>query len=167
MSAMPETPAQTQEIVQVPNGINGIVATIGFMQQFVKQYKTDSQVRGMALDLTANLTPKVQALFDFVQNQVRYVQDVNGVETVQTPVVTLQNRAGDCDDKATLLAALLESIGHETRFKAVGFQYNAISHVYVETKIGTRWVPLDATEPYEMGWEPPAYMVKSKIIRHN
>ena len=40
---------------------------------------------------------------------------INGVETVQTPLRTLENEAGDCDDKSLLTATLLETFGFSTR----------------------------------------------------
>lgn len=98
---------------------------------------------------------EVRALFDFVQNNIRYVRDVNGVETIQTPLKTLEYGAGDCDDKSTLLAAMLESLGHETRFHAMGFRPGNVEHVLLEVNIpGKGWVPLETTEPVKMGWIP-------------
>jgi transglutaminase-like putative cysteine protease len=108
-------------------------------------------VRETALSLTNGVRQKdwvgeVNSLFRWVRDHIRYVRDINGVETLQTPVVTMEVAAGDCDDKSTLLATLLESIGHPTRFVAAGYQApGRYSHVYVETKLGSRWVPLDAT----------------------
>lgn len=121
------------------------------MRRFVQQYKKASAVRDTALGLTAGLRQKdwvgeVDALFTWVRDHIRYVRDINGVETLQTPVATMDVGCGDCDDKSTLLAALLESIGHPTRFVAAGYQSpGRYSHVYVETRLGARWVPLDAT----------------------
>lgn len=140
------------------------------MTRCTREYKTRPDIRGLALELTQHLHQKdyfgeIQALFDFVQNRVRYIRDVNNVETIQTPSVTLENRAGDCDDKSSLLAAMLESIGHPTRFKAVGFEPGQLEHVYVETKLGSQWIALDATEPNDPGWEPPG--IRSFIYSHN
>lgn len=142
------------------------------MTRLVREYKAHPDVRDTAIELTSDLLQKdyygeVQRLFQFVQHEIRYMQDVTDIETLQTPEVTLQNRVGDCDDKATLLAALLESIGHPTRFQAVGFAPGEVSHVFVETRIGTRWIALDATEPNPMGWQPPLDQVRARITRHN
>ncbi len=162
--------AQTQTLREIPDGTAGIRATLAYMEAYVREYKKDEEIRGMALELTMHLPQKdfageVREIFSFVQSQVRYVYDIADVETLQTPPVTLHTRAGDCDDKSTLLAAMLESIGHKTRFVACGFSPGQIEHVYVETKIGERWVALDATEPNAMGWQPP--YVGNPIIRHN
>ncbi|MDE2019669.1 MAG: transglutaminase domain-containing protein [Patescibacteria group bacterium] len=98
---------------------------------------------------------EIRALFEFVQNEIRYVRDIHNVETIHFPEVILENSQGDCDDKAVLLGAVLESIGHPVRLVAVGFRPGVYSHVYLETRFGKNgWLPLDATEPYSMGWKP-------------
>lgn len=99
---------------------------------------------------------EVQVLFEFVRDRIRYVRDVRGVETLQAPERTLQLKQGDCDDKATLLVALLLTIGHPARFHAVGFTPGRFSHVYVETRLGGSWIPLETTEPWAMGRAPRA-----------
>ncbi|MDW8259652.1 MAG: transglutaminase-like domain-containing protein [Gammaproteobacteria bacterium] len=145
----------------LPAGEAGTRATLRVMRDLVRRYKRADPIRRTALELTAALQPKnwmqeVRAVFSFVRDRIRYTRDVRGVETVQTPIATLELEQGDCDDKATLLAALLESIGHPTRFVAVGYRSpTEFSHVYVETRIGPRWIGLDATMPYEVGWTPP------------
>ncbi len=129
------------------------------MGRLVREYKKSMAVRGTALRLTASCEQKdwsceVRSLHAFVRDNIRYVGDITNVETVQSPDKTLEYGAGDCDDKSTLLCALLESIGHPTRFVAIGFQAGVYSHVYCETKIGSSWIPLETTEPVEAGWSP-------------
>jgi transglutaminase-like putative cysteine protease len=131
------------------------------MRQYVETYKTHPRVRELALQLTRALPQKdfaaeIDTLFRFVQTRIRYVRDVHNVETIQTPVKTLEYGQGDCDDKTTLLAALLQSLGHPTRFHAMGFRPGHVEHVLLEVKRGTQWIPLDATEPHRGGWAPPA-----------
>lgn len=141
------------------------------MRRLVNQYKRAPQIRELALDLTSQLRPKdwageIKAVFEFVRDQIRYTRDIRGMETLQIPPVTLDLSAGDCDDKSTLLAALLESIGHPTRFVAVGYTVpKAYSHVYVETKLGPRWVALDATMPVDVGWSPRPPV--ARLVVHN
>ncbi len=163
-------PIRHQTLSAIPDGLAGIKATLACMTNLVRESKTEPEIRRLANVLTQNLNQKdfrgeVENIFLFVQNDIRYLQDVADVETLQTPVVTLEESAGDCDDKSTLLAALLESINHKTRFVAVGFDGEPISHVYVETRIGRDWVPMDATEPYPMGWNPPG--ITSAKLSHN
>lgn len=142
------------------------------MRDLVNRYKRHDAVRSAALDLVRSLPPKdyareVNAIFTFVRDRIRYTKDVNGVETVQTPPATLELEAGDCDDKATLLAAMLESVGHPTRFVAVGYTGpDTFQHVYVETYVGRRWVPLDATMTgAPVGWQPKP--PSARMVVHN
>lgn len=138
------------------------------MRGFVDRFKTNPIIREVALDLTRNLPQKdfkgeINNLFRFVQNNIRYVRDVVDVETVQTPIKTLEYSQGDCDDKATLLGALLESLGHPTRFHAMGFERGIVDHVILEVYIAGEWVPLETTEPVALGWRPPH--VKTSMYR--
>ena len=160
-------------LADLPSGAQGTNTTLRLMRRFVHDYKSSGQVRETALALISGVRQKdwvgeVRAIFDWVRDHIRYTRDINGVETLQTPLVTMELEAGDCDDKSTLLASLLESIGHPTRFVAAGYQApNRYSHVYVETRLGTRWVPLDATlidKP--MGSIPPAPVIARMVVNN-
>jgi transglutaminase-like putative cysteine protease len=151
-----------QVLGELPPGEPGTRATLRAMRRLVDRFKTDSRVRDAARSLTQGLQPKayaqeVHALFAFVRDGIRYLRDTHGVETLQTPVATLELEAGDCDDKSTLLAAMLESIGHPARFVAEGYRApGAYEHVYVRTRIGNSWFSLDPTvQTATVGWSPP------------
>lgn len=130
------------------------------MRDLVKRGRVSLPIRELALTLIRHLdgkdwTGEVAALHQFVRDNIRYVKDVRGVETVATPERTLSYGQGDCDDQVVLLGSLLESIGHPYRFVAIGtrspFSFN---HVFGETKIGPQWVSVETTEPVEVGWKP-------------
>jgi hypothetical protein len=160
----------TATLQAIPDGKAGTVATLKIMRDVVKSGKKSLVVRNTAISLIGELPQKDwfnenKILHRFVRDEIRYVKDIRGVETVQTPDVTMQIKAGDCDDKSVLLAALLESIGHPTRFVAIGFAPDDYVHVMVESRIGTAWVPLETTEPVEMGWYPKN--VKARLVINN
>lgn len=148
-------------LAALPGGNEGIRTTLKHMVRFVRKYKSDAGIRTLAVELTKDLPSKdyaaeVHTLFNWVKSNIRYVRDVQGVETLQTPKETLRQHSGDCDDQSMLLAALLCSIDHPVRFIALGFKGAPFSHVLVQTKIGDRWVPLDTTVEYSyVGWFPP------------
>jgi transglutaminase-like putative cysteine protease len=77
----------------------------------------DEQIRRLAADLTKGAKTerdKIAALFDFVADDIRYVNFVSGESWLPNrPQQCLARRQGDCDDKAILLIALLRSIGVE------------------------------------------------------
>lgn len=160
-----------QNTIRIPDGTFGTRATLKIMSRLVREFRSHQAIRDQASYIVEGLPSKafrdeVTALFAFVRDEIRYLGDVNDVETIQTPPTVLESRQGDCDDKATLLSALLQSIGHPTRFVAVGFEEAGVfDHVYVKTLIGNQWVALDATIepqacdsppcPGSVGWEPP------------
>lgn len=153
----------------IPSGSAGTSTTLDLMVKITREAKKHLPVRLLALSLVKNNSQKdyrgeVRDLHRFVRDEIRYVKDVNGVETLQVPEKTLEFKQGDCDDKSMLLAALLESIGHPTRFVAVGFAPKTYAHVYVETKIGDKWYPLETTEPWEAGRGPDG--VVNRMVRH-
>jgi transglutaminase-like putative cysteine protease len=154
-------PPPTARLLTIPDGIAGVRATLKLMARAASDGKKHLNVRIAALEITQPIQQRdfiseVKSLHAFVRDRIRYVRDVAGVETLQTPERTLALKAGDCDDKSILLAALLESIGHKTRFHAVGFAPGKFSHVYPEVRVRTSWLPLEVTEPWEPGRAPRA-----------
>ena len=142
-------------LTTIPNGTAGIIQTVKLMIKLARKYKTAPLIYSLSRKLTQDLPDKaydmeVDRLYQFVQNRIRYVKDILNVETLQTPIQTLKIRSGDCDDKATLLASLCLSIGHPCRFVIVGHG-GQFYHVYVEVKVGQRWIPADACEPLPLG----------------
>lgn len=157
------------QLLGIPDGSEGVRATLEIMRKLALEGRTSGAVRETALGITAALPDEafgaeIEALHSYVRDAIRYVQDVNEVETVQTPEATLELQAGDCDDKSVLLAAMLESLGHPARFVAVAFAPDAFEHVYVETRLGPRWIALEATKPVPAGWAPEG--VVSRMVRH-
>jgi hypothetical protein len=79
----------------------------------------DAQVRALAAKLTlgrATRDGKLNALFDFVADDIRYVNYVSGEWWLPNrPQQLLARREGDCDDKALLLITLLKAVGIEAQ----------------------------------------------------
>jgi len=154
---------------QIPDGPPGINQTLRVMRQFTRDGKRQYPIRDLALSLVRRNKPKdwfgeVRDLHHYVRDKIRYVRDINGIETLATPENTLKIGQGDCDDKSILLATLLESIGHPSRFVALSFEPGIYSHVLVESKIGDKWVSLETTEPVETGWYPPGVMNRMEMF---
>jgi len=158
--------------MEIPNGVEGVRATLRVMSALVKTGKKSPVIREKAKALTQHLRQKdrigeIKALWSFVRNEIRYVGDIRNVETIHTPEQILRQASGDCDDKALLLCALLESIGHPSGFWAIGTKGpNQFSHVLAVTRIGPRkWFPLETTEPTPWGWSPP--VVRASMYHFN
>lgn len=153
----------------IAGGNAGIMQTVLLMKDLVQAAKMDPEIRQFTLNLVNFLPQKdhageAEVLFLFVQNQIRYVQDIADVETLHEPRYTLAVGQGDCDDKATLLATMLQTIGINTAFVVAGYEGRAYTHVYVlATLPDGEQVAMDATEPQGMGYEPPNPTVRKVI----
>lgn len=153
----------------IPDGIPGATATLRAMRQLVKDGIRDPAqgVRECALGIISSdrWIQQIRDIQSWVQDNIMYVLDPidsdGGVELVQTPQVTLKLRAGDCDDQATLVAALLSVIGHPCRFIAVGFNGQPLSHVLCQTKVSNTgtdskdWCAVETIKPEPLGYMPP------------
>jgi len=142
------------------NGLQGIFETVAIMRHLVREYKINPEVRQAATGIIF-LTPakneyaEASTLFNYVRDHVRYLRDIANVETIVTPDKTLLLQVGDCDDQSTLLAAMLESVGYETRFVVAGYNGANVEHVYLQVYVFGEWFNCDPTEPHEFGWSPP------------
>ncbi len=70
------------------------------------------------------------SIFKEVNSRWKYVSDVRGAEYFAPPAESIELMAGDCDDHAVLMAALMRSIGAEVRL------VRSEGHVYPELRIG-------------------------------
>jgi transglutaminase-like putative cysteine protease len=130
----------------------------------------DFYVRQKAIDilLEKGVKPKdylgeIKALFEWLQRNVRYTKDPFRLEVLHSARRMLELRAGDCDDMAILLGAVLVAIGHPVRLILAGpdlLRPRLFTHVYLEVYYKGRWIPLDPTMPYPMGRAPRALVKK-------
>lgn len=158
-------PVPTLQLSFIPDGVDGISATLDKMIELVRVYRRHPFVRQLAIELTTPLAAKdfrqeAIRIWDFVRTYIRYVRDIRDVETLQSPLVTVRNRAGDCDDQAILIASLVQAIGHPVRFVAMGFQPRLYSHVIAETLVGDEWLPMETTVARPFGWEPAGQVTR-------
>lgn len=160
----------TSSLHEINDGARGTLDTLKLMRTVTRAGKKSLTIRQLAASLVSGAQQKdyqgeARIIHTFVRDRIRYVRDIRGIETIQTPDKTLEFGYGDCDDKSTLVAAMLESIGHPTRFVAMGLRDGQFSHVYVETKMGTKWIGVETTEPVEFGWTPPD--ATSRMVIYN
>lgn len=162
---IPRIEPHRQTLAALPAGAAGVRATLKIMRAYVKRYKVHPALRGLAMRLVEGLPQKdhrgeVRLIHAYVRDRIRYVRDVLEVETLQTPLATVELGQGDCDDKAALVATLLESIGFRSRFVAIGQRAGKFSHVYAEVRMGTAWIALETTEFWPVGRRPPGIAIK-------
>lgn len=148
--------------VPTPSGNAGVFATVRAMRALVNERKSDPRIIEAATSIIwcapeRDELCEVEALHAYVRDSIRYVRDVHALETLTDPVVTMARKVGDCDDQATLLAALLEAVGYPTRFVIGAFAApGAWDHVWLQTYAAGAWIDADPTEHQPLGWQPPA-----------
>jgi Transglutaminase-like superfamily len=149
---------------KIGHGDSAILKTIQHMQRLVAgpEGVAHPQVRIAAIEAVRGAIKNVDEI-DHVLTWVKRNIEFRGehAETLQSPVVTLQLAAGDCDDHSTLIASMLSSLGYRTSFKTVATNPDdpQFSHVYVivkDKRTPGRWIAIDSTvgQSYA-GWEPP------------
>lgn len=144
---------------ELPGGIAGTRATLATMARLIQRAKVLPIIRALAVSIVAGLPHKAYAeqaaaVTQWVQENIQFVRDVRGVETLTPPAYLLRTRAGDCDDQAMLAAALLEAIGLRARLVAGGRSPEQMVHVWAEVEIGRRWYACETTERWPMGRRP-------------
>ncbi len=114
--------------------------------EFREWYKTaitgmtepDEQIKRLAADLTKGKKTdkeKLEALFNYVADDIRYVNYVSGEYWLPNrPQQCLARKQGDCDDKAILLITLLRAIGIEATPVLVQTRLTAMPSVLDGTK---------------------------------
>ncbi|AMK78440.1 MULTISPECIES: transglutaminase-like domain-containing protein [Methylomonas] len=158
------------QIRKIPSGYPGTLQTVEQVCELIKTGAKDFTVRQSAIDILRQraVKPKdylaeIKALFEWVQQNIRYTKDTFRVEVLHSAKRMLELRAGDCDDMTILLGSMLEAIGHPVRLVLSGAnpaRPDQFSHIYLEVLYRDQWIALDATMPHAMGWSSQAPVKK-------
>lgn len=74
----------------------------------------------------------LKAVFDFVFENIKYVEDARGLEDVKSPSQTYHSGYGDCKSMSILVAALLDALGFKYKYRFVSYKKkHPVTHVYV------------------------------------
>jgi tetratricopeptide (TPR) repeat protein len=119
----------------------------------------DADVKAKVAQITAGKTTeqdKVQAVYGYVSTQIRYIGVSFGIGRYQPHSAgdVLANQYGDCKDKHTLLAAMLEVLGvrPDAVLIGTGVRFNdavpspsSFNHLITRVELGGKPVWLDST----------------------
>jgi transglutaminase-like putative cysteine protease len=139
--------------------------TLDQMQAFMDRYSSLLDFVLLARGIVAkagakNANQEAEAVNQWVQRTIEFRGDPVGVEWLQDPVVTLNERAGDCDDQATVVGTLLQALGHPCT--AVGIQWkgkDALTHAACRDDLcGVIVDPV--AKGSILSWPPPGYEVE-------
>lgn len=152
-------------------GHAGILATVETMRDLAWQGAEDPQVWEWADAINrSTCCPEAAAtgIRAFLGRHTRFLADPPGVEFIRNPLYMLRRirrrgyAEGDCDDIATLGAALGLATMLPARFRLLSFgPSEPWEHVYTELWDGRGWLELDTTRPAQY---PPGLRVWSDRI---
>lgn len=162
--------------VPLLHGESGTQQTVSFAQRLVDSAVKDPFVRRFAVQIVANTQnfddlAKVQAIYDWVKANVRYVNHPVGPfgekQLLHTVRDLLAIGAGDCANiNLVLFPALLGAIGYRTRIVTVAVDPQdpeQFSHVYCEVDVNGSWIPMDAARPGAQFGLAPQFYFRKKI----
>lgn len=154
------------------SGEAGTKQTIAVMRKLVDLAVSDPNFVRFAIEIVRGVAPfdhlaEVQAVYQWVQRNIRYTMDPVTKEKLYSPQDLLKIRAGDCDDIAMLMGALVIALGFPARLVTIAANATdpgEFSHVYLETEVppgSGQWLAMDAARPgAQFGIEPPVYYRK-------
>jgi transglutaminase-like putative cysteine protease len=148
--------------IPVPGGDGGTYATLGIMARAARAAAVTPIVRRTAVALASSAatrdgTVQAAAIRGWLDDHIVFLRDPTNQELVHDPVVLVRSILAkgvvhvDCDDVATLAAALGLSVGLRARFVIVGFKGMAGAYRHVWTELSDprreRWIEMDITRP--------------------
>jgi len=92
-----------------------VKATLGHMNRLMNEWSQDVNLIRLARWIVSGCNDReaeAETVRLWVKSEIEYRMDPADHELLQDPIVTLSERAGDCDDMATLAGALLRAVGH-------------------------------------------------------
>jgi len=137
----------------------GIDQVLMVASELVTTYTGREQLRNLALRIT-NRIPRnantglpnlrdtqqvAEAIYTWMVRNINYAADPWNVERIQSPDVTIRQKAGDCDDHAILGACLLQSLGIQTGFRIVSRNGRTYDHIYAVYRSPQGWKSFDTT----------------------
>jgi hypothetical protein len=160
-------------LMRIEQGDLGIDQTIEQMEMLVDAGVKDPRIRNAALQIVGGVPARdsaseIEAIFFWVKGNVRFTKDPYEIELISHPVRTLELKAGDCDDQAILISALLRSVGYNTRFKVVSAKASGkFHHVFTQVALAGSWISLDPTEENSSIGLEPLGITREKIYGGN
>lgn len=131
------------------SGDRGVIQTVKMIRALVERFKKDIRIRGLAGAIVCPFkknVEKITAVFNWVRDNIKYVRDIDGVETIHTPYRILRQGYGDCDDLALIAATLLKAVGYKVFYVVTSNRRDKrFNHIFLKVSDGKRKYNFDAT----------------------
>lgn len=162
------------QIETIPGGAAGLRRKIARIRELVEAAKRDPWFRDQVVRIVGSVPEKDyraerERVIGWVMRHVRYVRDPHaegGLELFTTPQRMLRDilRTGraheDCDGHVILAAAMLETIGHPTRYRVGAVAPGDYRHIWLDVRDPRtgQWHAYELTDkgPYARGIGDPS-----------
>jgi len=152
----------------------GIDNVLEIASKLVTSYTGRDDLRALALRITRGIRPNratglpdlrnvdqiANAIYKWITSNINYVRDPWNIERIQSPDVTLRQKAGDCDDHAILSATLLQTLGIQTGFRIVSRTGRTYDHIYTVYRSPGGWKSFDTTVAKYPGFKFDERLIK-------
>jgi len=153
---LPPTPRQIQTL-NISSGERGIDQTVGYMTDIIRAGSMWPELRPLALRIISGCRERdficmAEKIFQFVQMNMKFINDNHGVETLQTVPYMIESMKrgiahGDCDDFTIITGALLKTLGFQVKIRVLKFVGGRnFSHVMLVANLrAAGWRELDGS----------------------
>jgi len=132
--------------------IKNLTQTVGIIRSFILEGSQNPNLRLLVSRILKSCKSKdfpcyVEKIVEFVRSKVRYVDDPQRMEVLQSPERTLHLGMGDCDDFTILTGALLRTAGFPVRIVLGDVNGDGkYEHVYLRVMLPNKtWLTVDPT----------------------
>ncbi len=124
-----------------------LIDVVEWMRRFAHKGKSDLEVRQLVETICKDLVQgdyaaEVLAIYYWVCQNIRYMRDIHDVEFVKEPRQVVATRSGDCDDIATLLAAMCMASGNTCEFLLASYSSTTSMPTHVFLRVNTPSGPM-------------------------
>lgn len=163
-------------MINVPlskNDINALKTLTNIIEHWGKDDKIRAIADSIMVSKNADGTWKIKerdsigeinAVYDWVNDNVRYLNDPYKKDIFEYPFKTLELKVADCDGYVTLIGSLLQAIGYpvavamtsQSREESPGHVFLLVGHPpHNPSKDIRDWIPIDAITNQPITWKPP------------
>jgi len=155
--ALHEAGVEPQKISDSPEAyqikIRDVSQTVEIIKALIKEHTKNPRLHLLVAELIRDCPSKAYSCYlkrivDFVRKHVKYVRDPQRLETLRSPVRTLELGFGDCDDHTILTGTLLRIAGFPVRIVLGDTNHdNKYEHVFLKVLVPRRgWITVDTTD---------------------